>query len=43
MAAKMVEVFGKDMPIVPSVGNNDIYPHNVLSPGPNRITEEFVR
>ncbi|WVQ75194.1 hypothetical protein IAR50_004805 [Cryptococcus sp. DSM 104548] len=39
---KMLDTFGKDMPIVPSIGNNDIYPHNVLSPGPSRITSEFL-
>ncbi|TYJ52439.1 hypothetical protein B9479_006949 [Cryptococcus floricola] len=39
---KMLDTFGKDMPIVPSIGNNDIYPHNVLSAGPSRITSEFL-
>ncbi|OXG95688.1 endopolyphosphatase [Cryptococcus neoformans A2-102-5] len=40
---RMLDTFGRDMPIVPSIGNNDIYPHNVLAAGPNRITEEFLR
>ncbi|SPO38284.1 related to PPN1 - vacuolar endopolyphosphatase [Pseudozyma flocculosa] len=31
------------VPVVPSLGNNDIFPHNILFPGPNRITKEFVR
>lgn len=39
---RMLDTFGRDMPIVPSIGNNDIYPHNVLAAGPNRITEEFL-
>ncbi|BGP01607.1 Endopolyphosphatase [Rhodotorula toruloides] len=34
--------FGKDVPIVASIGNNDIYPHNVLAPGPNKITSEYL-
>ncbi|KAL9104026.1 MAG: hypothetical protein Q9163_001004 [Psora crenata] len=29
------------LPIVPTLGNNDIMPHNILSPGPNRWTEKF--
>ncbi|WVO13727.1 hypothetical protein L204_101349 [Cryptococcus depauperatus] len=39
---KMLDTFGRDMPIVPSIGNNDIYPHNILAAGPNRMTEEFL-
>lgn len=31
------------VPIVPSIGNNDIYPHNVLAPGPNHISSEFLQ
>jgi endopolyphosphatase len=42
MVDKMMEVIPKDVPIVPSLGNNDIYPHNVLAAGPNRITEHFL-
>jgi endopolyphosphatase len=42
MVDKMMEVIPKDIPIVPSLGNNDIYPHNVLAAGPNRITEHFL-
>jgi energy-converting hydrogenase Eha subunit A len=42
MVDKMLEVIPKDIPIVPSLGNNDIYPHNVLAAGPNRITEHFL-
>lgn len=43
MVDKMREAFGKDVVIVPSIGNNDIYPHNVLAPGPNTITSEFLQ
>lgn len=43
MADRMIEVFGKDIPIVPALGNNDIWPHNVLAPGPNKISEQFLR
>ncbi|WVF68665.1 hypothetical protein IAT40_003436 [Kwoniella sp. CBS 6097] len=43
MVGKMVDTFGTDIPIVPSIGNNDIWPHNVLAAGPNHITEEFLR
>ena len=42
MVDKMLSVIPKDIPIVPSLGNNDIYPHNVLAAGPNRITEHFL-
>lgn len=42
MVDKMLEVIPRDIPIVPSLGNNDIYPHNVLAAGPNRITEHFL-
>lgn len=46
MVEKFKEVFGsKDprnvfsIPIVPSLGNNDIYPHNVFPQGPNLQTK----
>jgi endopolyphosphatase len=29
------------VPIVPTWGNNDILPHNIFTPGPNRWTREF--
>lgn len=29
------------IPIVPNFGNNDILPHNIFTPGPNRWTKEF--
>ena len=43
MVDRMRETFPADVLIVPSIGNNDIYPHNVLAPGPNSITTEFLR
>ncbi|KAL2266592.1 hypothetical protein VTJ83DRAFT_5944 [Remersonia thermophila] len=31
-----------DVPIVPTFGNNDILPHNILLPGPNRMLSEYA-
>lgn len=52
LVTKFVEVFGKVnatdrtnefiVPIVPTLGNNDILPHNILQPGPNRWTKSFL-
>lgn len=42
MAQRMIDTFGKKVPIVPSLGNNDVYPHNIMEPGPNRVTQEFL-
>lgn len=30
------------IPIVPTFGNNDILPHNILAPGPNRWTKSYL-
>jgi len=30
------------IPIVPTFGNNDILPHNILDPGPNRWTKNYL-
>lgn len=30
------------IPIIPTFGNNDILPHNILAPGPNRWTRKFL-
>jgi endopolyphosphatase len=30
------------IPIVPSIGNNDILPHNIMTEGPNRWTRTFL-
>ncbi|KWU43467.1 hypothetical protein RHOSPDRAFT_13083, partial [Rhodotorula sp. JG-1b] len=42
VADRIRQTFGKDVPVVASIGNNDIYPHNVLAPGPNKITNEYL-
>ena len=49
---KFEEVFGKDddtdptkdftIPIIPNFGNNDIMPHNIMDPGPNKWTQEYL-
>ncbi|TFK55714.1 hypothetical protein OE88DRAFT_1621507 [Heliocybe sulcata] len=42
MANKMQEVFlSKGIPVVPSLGNNDVWRKNILMPGPNDITHEY--
>lgn len=30
------------VPIIPTYGNNDILPHNILEPGPNRWTRKYL-
>lgn len=30
------------IPIIPTFGNNDILPHNILTPGPNRWTKSYL-
>lgn len=49
---KFEEVFGKEedldptkdlsIPIVPTFGNNDIMPHNIMQPGPNKWTQKYL-
>ena len=49
---KFEEVFGNDdetdptnaftVPIIPNFGNNDIMPHNIMDPGPNRWTQQYL-
>lgn len=51
---KFEEVFGKEddddtdptndltIPIVPNFGNNDIMPHNIMEPGPNKWTQRYL-
>ncbi|KAF9426033.1 Endopolyphosphatase [Podila epigama] len=49
IANKFLEIFTPDkddpfqqrIPIVPSIGNNDVYPHNIMQAGPNRILQHF--
>ena len=49
---KFQEVFGRgddtnptnglSIPIVPNFGNNDIMPHNIMQPGPNKWTQKYL-
>ncbi|KAI3320034.1 Endopolyphosphatase [Xylariaceae sp. AK1471] len=45
IADAFVETFSDDeglmIPVVPTFGNNDIYPHNILMPGPNDILRTY--
>ncbi|KAH3673055.1 hypothetical protein WICMUC_003888 [Wickerhamomyces mucosus] len=50
VAQKFIDIFHKsndldprnfDIPIIPSLGNNDVYPHNLFSPGPTLQTREL--
>ncbi|KAG0306119.1 Endopolyphosphatase [Dissophora globulifera] len=49
IANRFLETFTPDkddpyqqrIPIVPSIGNNDVYPHNIMQAGPNRILQHF--
>lgn len=52
LVKKFEEVFGKEdktdptndltIPIVPNFGNNDIMPHNIMQPGPNKWTQKYL-
>ncbi|KIJ56669.1 hypothetical protein M422DRAFT_22819 [Sphaerobolus stellatus SS14] len=43
VAQRMEEVFTKrGIPVVPALGNNDIWPHNILEAGPSQITNEYA-
>lgn len=54
LVANFQEVFGKDrpddtdptndfiIPVIPTFGNNDIMPHNIFQPGPNRWTKKYA-
>ena len=53
LVEKFAEVFAKKdidddpvndftIPIVPNFGNNDILPHNIFNPGPNRWTRRYT-
>ncbi|KAG0031998.1 Endopolyphosphatase [Podila clonocystis] len=49
IAAKFLDTFGSDsdpsgrrVPVVPSIGNNDVYPHNIMPAGPNPILQTFA-
>ncbi|KAG7292112.1 hypothetical protein NEMBOFW57_002145 [Staphylotrichum longicolle] len=48
IADKFVHVFstadgkGMTIPVVPTFGNNDILPHNILLPGPNKWFQQYA-
>lgn len=47
---RMLQTFGNStnvddpntIPVVPTLGNNDIFPHNIMLPGPSKSTKEYV-
>ncbi|TDL29508.1 hypothetical protein BD410DRAFT_26204 [Rickenella mellea] len=42
MTKRMEEVFtSRGVAVIPSIGNNDVWPHNIMAAGPNSITNEF--
>ncbi|KAI0759898.1 Metallo-dependent phosphatase-like protein [Irpex lacteus] len=42
MVSRMEEIFtARGIPVIPSIGNNDVWPHNIMLPGPNDVTFEF--
>lgn len=42
LATAMENIFlKKGIPVVPSLGNNDVWPHNILPAGPNDIIDRF--
>jgi endopolyphosphatase len=34
--------YGMTVPVVPTFGNNDILPHNIMLPGPNRWLQQYT-
>ncbi|KAL3447102.1 Metallo-dependent phosphatase-like protein [Aspergillus insuetus] len=49
LATKFIDVFedketprGLSIPVIPTIGNNDIMPHNIFKGGPNRWTRRFT-
>lgn len=30
------------VPVVPTLGNNDIFPHNIMEPGPSQVTRQYA-
>ncbi|KAL2871969.1 endopolyphosphatase [Aspergillus lucknowensis] len=50
LATKFIDLFqdqgatrGVSIPIIPTIGNNDIMPHNIFKEGPNRWTRKFTQ
>lgn len=42
LSQKFIDVFQDSIPVVPTIGNNDIMPHNTMKEGPNRWTKTFL-
>ena len=48
IASKFIDLFkdpsgrGLTVPVIPTLGNNDILPHNVLLPGPNKWLKRYT-
>ena len=47
VAQKFLEVFGTykgdlEIPIIPTLGNNDVLPHNIFKEGPNKWTKTYL-
>ncbi|KAL4899031.1 hypothetical protein BDW74DRAFT_120071 [Aspergillus multicolor] len=49
LAAKFIDLFedsdaarGLSIPVIPTIGNNDIMPHNIFREAPNRWTRKFT-
>ncbi|KAG8966443.1 Endopolyphosphatase [Tulasnella sp. 419] len=41
--ARMDAIFvPRGVPVVPTMGNNDLYPHNIMFHGPNKVTNEYL-
>ncbi|EJT98271.1 hypothetical protein DACRYDRAFT_96807 [Dacryopinax primogenitus] len=44
LATRMKEVFwDRGVPVIPSIGNNDVWPHNVMYPGPSSTTRAYAK
>ncbi|KAH7035117.1 Metallo-dependent phosphatase-like protein [Microdochium trichocladiopsis] len=41
-SATFSDKHGLTIPIVPTFGNNDIFPHNILMPGPNDVLRSYT-
>ncbi|KAK4051052.1 Endopolyphosphatase [Microbotryomycetes sp. JL201] len=41
IARRMRQTFGH-VPVVTSIGNNDVFPHNIMFAGPSKITSELL-
>lgn len=47
IAKRFLEAFpispetGRRLPVIPSIGNNDVYPHNIMSPGPSPVLQHY--